>query len=70
MRASAQIDTKEGTVNLSTKMLEDQPGEMVRDKKAVFERAMKLEAVSLDEVEMAGGEIAEELQVPTGADLS
>jgi len=65
-----RIDTKEGTVNLSTKMLEDKPGEMVRDKKAVFERAMKLEAVSLDEVEMAGGEIAEELQVPTGADLS
>jgi len=65
-----RIDMKEGTVNLSTKMLESKPGEMVRDKKAVFERAMTLEAVTLDAVEMAGGEVAEKLEVPTGADLS
>jgi small subunit ribosomal protein S1 len=34
-----KVDASDGSVALSTKLLEDKPGEMLRDAKAVFERA-------------------------------
>ena len=42
-----KVDPKDGSSNLSTKMLESKPGEMVKDRAAVLERAMQVAAVEL-----------------------
>ena len=42
-----KVEPKDGSINLSTKMLEAKPGDMVRDTAAVRERAAKLDAISM-----------------------
>ena len=38
-----RIDSDDGSISLSTKMLEDRPGEMIKNATMVFERARQLE---------------------------
>ena len=39
-----KADLSDGSINLSTKMLEQSPGEMITDKAGVFARAIQLES--------------------------
>ena len=43
-----KVDPRDGSLNLSTKMLESKPGEMIKDRTAVLQRAMKVDAVDLE----------------------
>jgi len=55
-----KVDMSDGTVNLSTKMLESVPGEMIKGSAAVFERAMALDAIKVaDPAEAAAGSALE-----------
>ena len=42
-----KVDTSDGSVNLSTKMLEERAGDLLKDSEAVFERANAIETISL-----------------------
>mmetsp|Transcript_34027 Transcript_34027/g.84802 ORF Transcript_34027/g.84802 Transcript_34027/m.84802 type:complete len:334 (-) Transcript_34027:461-1462(-) len=45
-----KVEVADGSINLSTKMLEERPGDMLKDKEAVFARANAIEAISLAEL--------------------
>lgn len=44
-----KVDMADGSVNLSTKMLEERAGDLLKDKASVFERATNINAIALDE---------------------
>ena len=44
-----KVDPSDGSVNLSTKMLEERAGDLLKDAAAVFERANTIDAIALSD---------------------